>query len=196
MLYFEILLASMSSEEEKNTAEYIFEQCGNMMFHIAFDYVKHDASAEDVVMQVAENICRNIDAFIGKNDENITRMVARYTRNAAINAYHKNKREKTVSLDTAHIENGRHKESVTEHDVSILTDPVHFGDLQKYVMQLPEPYQEVLMYRYGEDMTCREIAKWLGIPESTVSTRLNRALKRLANMFEEGEGKNERQNGR
>ena len=48
MLYFEILLASMSSEEEKNTAEYIFEQCGNMMFHIAFDYVKHDASAEDV----------------------------------------------------------------------------------------------------------------------------------------------------
>ena len=123
-------------------------------------------------------------------------MVARYTRNAAINAYHKNKREKTVSLDTAHIENGRHKESVTEHDVSILTDPAHFGDLQKYVMQLPEPYQEVLMYRYVEDMTCREIAKWLGIPESTVSTRLNRALKRLANMFEEGEGKNERQNGR
>ena len=186
MFYYEGLLSALETEEQKTTATHIFERYESLMFHIAFDYVKNESDAEDLVMQVAENICNNIEAFIGKDDKSLARMVARYTRNAATNKYHELKRKATVSFDETYMEDESREEAITEFECSILTDGEHFGYLQEYVTKLPEAYQHVLMYRYVEEMNCRQIAKLLNMSESTVSTRVNRALKQLARLFEEG----------
>ena len=92
----------------------------------------------------------------------------------------------TVSFDETYMEDESREEAITEFECSILTDGKHFGYLQEYVTKLPEAYQDVLMYRYVEEMNCRQIAKLLNVSESTVSTRVNRALKQLARLFEEG----------
>ena len=186
MLYFHLLTAALESEEERDTAGYIFERHKNLMLRIAYSYVKNEPDAEDLVMQVAEKICSNIQVFIGKDDSALQRMVARYTRNAATNKYHEQKKRNNKIQDETYLESDKYKEStLTETEFALLTDVRNFGRLQKYVLRLPEQYKTVLMYRYMEELSCRRIADLLQIPESTVSTQVNRALKRLTKMLNE-----------
>ena len=53
------------------------------------------------------------------------------------------------------------------------------GTLTAEIMKLDEKYRAVLFLRYSMDMTVKEISEILGIPEKTVYTRLERAIKKL-----------------
>jgi len=50
----------------------------------------------------------------------------------------------------------------------------------KAVMRLPPDYREVIFLRYLHSSSYAEIAQTLGVPVSTVETRLHRARKKLA----------------
>ena len=54
-------------------------------------------------------------------------------------------------------------------------------------MQLQEPMKTVVMLRYYEDLTLRQIAEITDTPLSTVKTRLYTALKRLKLILKEDE---------
>jgi RNA polymerase sigma-70 factor (ECF subfamily) len=59
-------------------------------------------------------------------------------------------------------------------------------DVDRALRQLPLEQREVIALRLGEDLTFREIAGVLGIPQNTVSSRYRRALARLRALLEEG----------
>ncbi|MBK8554372.1 MAG: RNA polymerase sigma factor [Lewinellaceae bacterium] len=48
---------------------------------------------------------------------------------------------------------------------------------QHLVNRLPQPYKEVLILKYWENLSYEEISDVLKIPEGTVATRINRAKK-------------------
>ena len=52
------------------------------------------------------------------------------------------------------------------------------------VCQLPESYRSVVLLRYYEDLSAREIAERLGIPHATARTRLSRGLAMLRAWFD------------
>lgn len=54
------------------------------------------------------------------------------------------------------------------------------------VMALPLKLREVILLRYYQDMSVKEIAETLGIAASSVSNRLKRAVKKLQTMLERG----------
>lgn len=54
------------------------------------------------------------------------------------------------------------------------------------VMALPLKLREVILLRYYQDMSIKEIAETLGIAASSVSNRLKRAIKKLQIMMERG----------
>ncbi len=58
--------------------------------------------------------------------------------------------------------------------------------LRQLVGSLPEELQEIVLLRFGQDLTMREIAKVVDLPLRTVQTRLRSALKRLKKEFEKG----------
>src|SRR5262245_2004586 len=47
------------------------------------------------------------------------------------------------------------------------------------VLALEEPYRDVVLLRFFEDLPPREVARRLGVPTETVRTRTRRALDRL-----------------
>jgi len=51
------------------------------------------------------------------------------------------------------------------------------------VMELPPDYREVILLRYLHSSSYREIAETLGVPVSTVETRLHRARKKLGGIL-------------
>ena len=54
------------------------------------------------------------------------------------------------------------------------------GDVEADLFDLaPEPYRELLEMRYAMGMNSREIGEELGIPATTVRSRLHLAIKKL-----------------
>lgn len=51
-------------------------------------------------------------------------------------------------------------------------------------MRLPARNREVVLLRYYQDMKLGEISKALGVPEGTVTSRLNRARRQAARRLE------------
>ncbi len=55
--------------------------------------------------------------------------------------------------------------------------------LERLMLQLPEPYREVLLLREAEDLSYKEIATVTGVPIGTVMSRLARARLALRRMW-------------
>ena len=58
--------------------------------------------------------------------------------------------------------------------------------IKQLVRSLPEETQEIVLLRFGQDLSLREIAEVVGLPLRTVQSKLRSALKRLKKEFEEG----------
>ena len=65
-----------------------------------------------------------------------------------------------------------------ENDLSSVAEQTE-GDIVTEIMKLGEKYRAVLFLRYSMEMTVNEIAATLGIPQKTVYSRLERAIKKL-----------------
>ena len=57
---------------------------------------------------------------------------------------------------------------------------------KQLVKSLPEETQEIVLLRFGQDLSLREIGEVVGLPLRTVQSKLRSALKRLKKEFEEG----------
>ena len=58
--------------------------------------------------------------------------------------------------------------------------------LRQLVRSLPQAQRELILLRYGQDLTLREIAEATGLPLRTVQSRLRAALKTLKKELEKG----------
>src|SRR5947207_980476 len=59
------------------------------------------------------------------------------------------------------------------------------GEAQRAIDSLPEEYRDVVVLRFMDDLTYDEIARHLGVPVSTIETRLHRAKKQLRRLLRE-----------
>ena len=70
--------------------------------------------------------------------------------------------------------------------VSTLSSPEKIAEeqeLQIFIQSLSPPYRDVLIYRYIDDMTVKDIAKLLGEKETNISMRLKRATEKLRQTY-------------
>jgi len=181
MIDFSFIINTLETEEQRTTADNICNDYYEFMYRISFKILRNVPDAEDAVVQTVINICKSIDAFIGKHQSDIKRMVGRYTYNAAINIYNKNKliQEHTEIIT----ENEKLDASLTVDEYEFITDPNNYGVLQKYIVKLDPITKQLLVYRYVHGLSCKVIGKMLNIPASTVSTKINRALKKMKEMY-------------
>lgn len=181
MIDFSYIINTIETEEQRQTADTICDEYYEFMYKISFKILKNIPDAEDAVVQTVINICKSIDVFVGKPQADTKRLVGRYTYNAAINIYNKNKLilEHTETIN----ENAKVDDSLTDDDYEFITDPNNYGVLQKYVVKLDSVTKQLLVYRYVHGLSCKVIGKMLNIPASTVSTKINRALKKMKEMY-------------
>jgi RNA polymerase sigma-70 factor (ECF subfamily) len=59
------------------------------------------------------------------------------------------------------------------------------GEVHRAIDGLTPDYRAVIVLRYMEDLTYEEIARHLGVPVSTIETRLHRAKKQLRELLKE-----------
>ena len=154
------------------TVQYILEN-QNKFYRLAYSYVQDQESALDVVQNA---ICRGLESCYGlKNPLALKTWFYRIIVNEALQYLRKQKKETTLTEE--------HTETLS------YTEPAFAEDKAAYdaVMQLPEQLRTVVILRYYEDLTLKQIAEITDTNLSTVKTRLYSALEKLRQKLKEAE---------
>ena len=139
------------------------------LYRIAFLYVKNEEDALDVMQEVAYHTFKNIKSL--KNVEYFKTWITKITMNCAIDHIRQN--GKVNSLQSEWLENMEQISETQEKEI-ILRATVE--DLMN-VLEVEE--KSVVILKYYQEYSFREISELLQLPLGTVKTILYRALKKL-----------------
>ncbi|WKY45789.1 RNA polymerase sigma factor [Eubacteriaceae bacterium ES2] len=92
------------------------------------------------------------------------------------------KKKNQVYLDDEEVgESVKNDESLSYDNIEAL----NFGEMKQLLLKLSPELRSVIILRYYYDWDYQKICKFLGIPVGTLSSRLNRACKKLKFYMEE-----------
>src|SRR5205085_412066 len=104
----------------------------------------------------------------------------RVTRNKVIDTYRRAKTRQSVILD--HVAEGLFEDEMFSPEYSALRQE-DYVDLYAHLQSLPRLQQQILRMRFGQDLSCREIATRLGKQENVVRVTLSRSLNLLRKIY-------------
>lgn len=162
----------MTADQKKVDLESWLKDYGTSLLRMCFLYLKDLQLAEDIVQETMVN------AYLKYEEFNHQASVKSWLTRIAINRckdYRRSawfRRVSCVELEGLGEQGG----FLTKDEVSDQVETSHqYLDLIKAVFHLPVKYREVILLYYYQELSIKETASMLAVPESTVSTRLRRA---------------------
>ncbi|KGR74923.1 RNA polymerase [Ureibacillus sinduriensis BLB-1 = JCM 15800] len=147
----------------------LFQQYETDIYRMAYVYVKNKDDALDLVQEVAYQSFKNIRTL--KNPEYFKTWLMKITINCALNLLNKNKNVLPLNSE---IQIGTEEEDIA---LSI--------SLHKLIDTLKEDEKSVILLKYYDDRTLKEISEILEIPLGTAKSVLYRALEKLRQNIKE-----------
>lgn len=165
-------LQMIESEKEKDKFEFLYEEYRNLMYMIAVGILHNQEDAEDAVHQAFISILEHLNKISKPTDPSAKSFCATCARNKAVDIYRKNQHNVFIDFD--------------QLQVSVETDFPE-GSLEAAIAKLPDIYRDVILLRYDNGFTVKEIADILAVDISTVRKRITRAKSKLKeNLKKEG----------
>lgn len=168
-----LYLSLIDDQEDKDKFESIYLKYRYLMLHVANKILQNHHDAEDAVQQAFLSVIKNLGKFAEIESPKTRSLVVLIVERKAIDMLRKKQRENLLEI------NGE----------ILGTEVPEPGDcgLADAMARLPAHYREVLLMRYDNGLTNREIAKLLDITESGVRKMLGRAKRELqAELQKEG----------
>jgi RNA polymerase sigma-70 factor (ECF subfamily) len=157
--------------------ERLMRQYNQRLFRVARSIVRDDADAEDALQDAYVQAYRKLDAFRGEAE--LSTWLTRIVINQALMRVRKRSRDRIVVPFTDRGDGSAQELDVADQHAESPSDAAIRGEVRKVLEQridaLPEAFRTVFVMRDVEDLSVRETADALGIPEATVRTRLFRA---------------------
>ena len=141
--------------------------------------VSSPEDAEDLVVEVFVAALENAK-FAALSEKEKQLWLWRVTRNKVIDAYRRAKTRQNVTLD--HVAEGLFEDEMSSPEYSALRQE-DYMDLYAHLQSLPPLQQQILRMRFGQDLSCDEIAMALGKQENAVRVTLSRSLNLLRNIY-------------
>lgn len=148
--------------EEEQFAQYV-RRYSDTIYRVAFHSCKNAADSQDIVQNVLLKLYREQKEF--ESEEHVRRWVIRVTVNESRKLLCSAWFRKSVPLE--------------EYAQMLELEEPEESTLFLSVMSLPKKYRVPVYLYYYEEYSIREISSLLNTKESTVSTRLERARKKL-----------------
>lgn len=143
----------------------IIEEQKEKLYKTAYAYVKNEQDALDIVQDTVYKAYISIDTL--KKPKYFNTWLTKILINISINTLNKNK--KVTYLEEEPMAEGSTTLDNKDTEIDIL------NELDK----LDKKYKDVIVLKYFEDLTIKEIANVLEIPIGTAKTYLNRGLSSL-----------------
>ncbi|MBE6697052.1 MAG: RNA polymerase sigma factor [Ruminococcaceae bacterium] len=164
----------------------IYELYYKQMYQKAYDILRNPQDAEDAVQEAFYRVCLNAKDFSQPHSQSTAALIHTYTKNVAINHYHKKKRQLSLIAE---------QEQMDDVPESKESDPAEQMERQEIAVRLDaavdaleQRYREVIRLKYYEHKHNKEIAEMLGLSQSVVNGRVFRAKRALRKILESREG--------
>lgn len=149
----------------------------DLLYRIAFSYVKDRQVAEEVVQDVMLKFYQVHPEL--PSQSSIKSYLTRMVINRSYDYLRSWKNKRIVIFEMFHT-----KRPGIDHDVLGASES---EELLRAILALPIKYREAIILYYYEDLPIKEIALMLNCPESTVKSRIVRARKKLKGILREEE---------
>ena len=144
----------------------LYDQYSNMVYRIAFSYLRQSHDAEDAVQSVFMKLIEGkAQPNAGKEQAFLTRIAVNYCKDVIRSGW---------------------KQRIVPLDDTIKFEHEEDSELFHAVMTLPDKLRIVIHLHYYEGYSFSEIASFLKIGASAVSMRIHRAKKMLKNKLNGG----------
>lgn len=146
----------------------LMNQCKEQIYRTAFAYVKEEEAALDIVQEVVCRAYKSIESL--KEPRFFNTWIMRIAINISTDFY--NKKSKLVCMDQEELLSNME----VKHDNN---DERLF--LMESLDKLDEKYKKIIVLKYFDDLTFKDIAEILDMSENTVKTNLYKGLSILRN---------------
>jgi len=144
--------------------------------------------AEDLAVEVFMAALENAKfAMLSEKEKQL--WLWRVTRNKVIDTYRRAKTRQNVTLEE--VADGLFEDEMAGPEYAALRQE-DYMDLYAHLQRLPPLQQQILRMRFGQDLSCREIAARLGKQENVVRVTLSRTLNLLRKIYRRGREEQER----
>lgn len=167
-------LALIDEESDKLKFEQLYCKHRKLLYYYAYQHLDDDELVEDTVSETLIKIAKNIHAIHDVDSNQTKHLLAIITERTAINVFHKNNRVK--------------KKTVFIEDVGEQGNYVGFDEavyIKEALKKLPDDYKHVLLLRYVDGYSTKEIAVLLDFTVSKVEKLLTRGKKELSRILKE-----------
>lgn len=182
----ETRLAKLAKAGDRAAFEDLVGLYSEKIYHLGYRMLGNRQEAEDLVQETFLRVYKNMDRY----DENMkfSTWIYRIGTNLAIDRLRK--RKKSYSLDA---EMGPDGEGADLHGLLSSSELSPEGRLllsetqeriRKAIDSLPAKYKSVVILKYLHDMSLQEIGDVLGMPVTTVKTRVHRGREYLRKILE------------
>ena len=145
------------------------------LYKTAMAILKNDENVNDAIQETLLSAYKNIDKL--ENKEYFLTWIITILRNKCFDTLKRNK--KIISIDETEMQN---KE--TYYDTYKVE-----SSLERILNKIDSDLKEVTVLYYYDELTVKEIARIMSIPEGTVKSKLSRAREKLRLLLEK-EGEN------
>ena len=166
-----IYLSMIESQDDRHRFERIYERYRNLMYHVAYRILRNPQDAEDAVHQAFVAIIQNIHKFVQIDCPETRSFIVLMAERKAIDLIRIRHSEKILPLN--------------EDWVGLEIPAPGDHGLADALAKLPARYREVLLLRFDNGYSTRELAKMLGLTESGVRKLIGRAKDALRYILEE-----------
>ena len=146
------------------------EKYMDMIFRLAFSWLKSPADADDVTQNVLLSLYRTDYQF--ESDEHVRSWLMKVTVNECRKVWRRPFRS---------------HENIDDYAETLAFEDPSYQDLFEAIMQLDRDKRTVIVLYYIEGYSIKEIAEILNVPAATIGTRLARARAKLAQYLKEEE---------
>lgn len=169
-----IYLQMIESEEDKSKFEAIYNKYRQLMFVAANRILKNQYDAEDAVHQAFVSIIDNLSKVKEVNCPETRSYVVIITENKAIDIIRSRK----------HLSGEELNDTLFGIDIPLPGD----NGLADALAKLPARYREVLLLRFDNGFSTREIAKMMGTNEGNMQKLIWRAKEALRKQLDKDNG--------
>lgn len=172
----------MNTKEEKGRELFIelYDAHADAIFRFCYFKTGNRETAKDLTQDTFIKVFN----YLGKEEvQNHKSFIYTIAKNTVIDFWRKSK-----SIPESHLPEGFF-ESIAEKDNA--ETAIDYSIFLSLLDELSKSDQEVIILRYVEDMSSRDMAELLGERENTVLVRISRAREKLRDLFKKIENKNE-----
>ena len=169
-----IYLAMIEGPEERSKFEQIYEKYRALMFYRAKQILGDDRDAEDAVHEAFVRIANHIEKISDPECPKTRALVVIIVERISINEYNRKKRRGSLPLAEELLPGEDRMEALEEGSA-----------VARAIAALPPRYREVLLLKYYNGYSAREIAGFLSATPDAVTQTLHRARKKLAEILDE-----------